>query len=251
LFTSPSGANLHSVAVTDAAGGFTGIVVPTEPGVWSTQAFWDGDIDHMPAQSSLCLFDVAPALGSEDLLLSDDFEVGFGNWTTPGGWATGSAAAPASYPEGSGDPVADAEVCTPECTLESHVFDVSRARALRLDFRRYLSGLGVGDSLTLWITDGSGWMPVQSFGVGAGDDGIWHDESIDLSAYAGISELQIRFTAVHGGAAIQLDDITLVAYLIPQLLPTLSPQSWVALATALLLVTLWPFAAKRRGAELG
>jgi hypothetical protein len=249
LFTSPSGANLHSVAVTDAGGSFTGIMVPTEPGAWSAQALWDGDIDHMPAQSSLCLFDVAPANGSLALLLSDDFEVGFGAWSTTSGWATGPADAPASYPEGSGDPVAGAEVCTPECTLESYVFDVSRAHALRLDFRRYLSDLGIGGSLTLWVTNGSGWTPVQSFGLGAGDDDTWHDESIDLSIYAGASELKIRFTAVNGGGVIQLDDIALVAYVAPQLIPTLSPQSWIALATVLLLVTLWRFVGMSRPAD--
>ncbi len=191
----------------------------------------------MPAQSALCPFDVAPASGTQVTLIGDDFAAGTGTWQTSAGWATGPAVDPASYPVGSGEPVADAGACATGCTLESRVYDVSNATALRLDFRRYLSALEDPDELTLSVWDGSVWSAVRTWSRGVGDDGLWHDESVDLSAWAGLRNLRIRFTAFHNGATIQLDDVALVAY-VSLLIPTLPPQSWLALALGLLLVTL-------------
>jgi len=55
-YTGPSGESTVRLATTDRASGYTDSFVPLDPGRWSVRAFWEGDIDHAPAESRRCRF---------------------------------------------------------------------------------------------------------------------------------------------------------------------------------------------------
>ena len=58
-YVGPSRASVIRLVTTDRTGRYSDSFVPEEPGRWSVRAFWDGDLDHAPAESKRRTFRAA------------------------------------------------------------------------------------------------------------------------------------------------------------------------------------------------
>ena len=61
-YVSPDGISTIQNVTTDSSSAFDDSFTPTMDGLWTVQAYWQGNSLYSPAQSALCSFRVLPAL---------------------------------------------------------------------------------------------------------------------------------------------------------------------------------------------
>jgi subtilisin len=118
----------------------------------------------------------------------DNFSSGLGKWTQTGhgDWDTESLHVSTNYPAtGSGSPAAHSDNCKTGCTLTlAAALDLSKCQAASLNLLRYVdSTLDTGEFLRIDVSDGTTWTTVLNWGGNAGDDDLWHPETVDITPY--------------------------------------------------------------------
>lgn len=153
----------------------------------------------------------------EEQLFFDDFSAGLDLWTVSGPlpWNIESLHASSGYPPlASGAPAAHMDRCGENCAITTTAIDLSSAVAARIDFLRFVdSNLDAGERLELQFYNGSTWIPNEQWGHDNGeDDNQWHPESIDITAYIGVTDFKVRF--ITNGSYIyehvQVDDVKII-----------------------------------------
>lgn len=170
--------------------------------------------------------DPDPTIGPLNVLDSEDFEAGIGNYTTTnaeGGdtWFVGdnTAATSASWAvpdNGTGQMIyANDDECNclmSDVQLLSEVFDLSSASNAMLNFDLYYEGntyQSIPESAEVLVsTDGTNFNLLSTLSGSGG----WQSISLDLAAYIGNSTVSILFKYSDGGGwlyGIALDNITI------------------------------------------
>ncbi|MEO1450842.1 MAG: S8 family serine peptidase, partial [Bacteroidota bacterium] len=153
---------------------------------------------------------------------SESFESGIGAWTQSTGddlnWTRRSGGTPSSGtgPSGASDgswymyiEASSPNFPSKTAGFESPCFDLSGTSSPTLDFSYHMLGNAVGNISLDASTDGSSWTSVWSLSGTQG--GSWNAASVDLSAYAGESELRLRFFGTTGSSwqgDICIDDLS-------------------------------------------
>ena len=159
---------------------------------------------------------------TRDVLLFDDFRARTLAMWTETGQSEWSKSAPEIH---SVTPAPDhdrfdgalhADECTSDCILTlRNSLDLSNYRLVDLTFWRYVdSTLSGSDYLKIEAYDGSSWNTIYHWSsVLGGNDGVWHRESYDLSAYIGTTDFKIKLTTRVDSSQddVLLDDISIVA----------------------------------------
>ena len=151
-------------------------------------------------------------------IFSDNFSSGLGRWTETGegDWNTESLHTSAGYPAtGSGAPAAHSDNCFTECRLElATPINLTQYTQARLELLRFVDvELDAGEYLRVEVWNGSAWVRRYDWTNGAGDDDVWHAESLDLAPYLGVTNFRVRLltksslTSEH----VHVDDLRILA----------------------------------------
>ncbi len=126
------------------------------------------------------------------------------------------------------------EFCGAICVIDLvNPIDLMGAASTTLSFwRNLLSTIDNGEYLKVEVYDGSAWRQVAYWTNGAGDDGSWHYETINIQPYVN-SNLDVRFIAKANtvGEVIQVDEVLIDTYL-----PVLSAATSTATSSAMVYI---------------
>ena len=149
------------------------------------------------------------------VLFSDDFESGFAKWTETGegDWNLESPTE-VQVPGHSSNLVAHSDNCDSTCTITmSNSLDLGSYSGATLSFWRYVDkDLDNGEYLKVELYDGSQWNTIYNWTNNAGDDDTWHQETVNLDSYLGVSNFNLRFVTheSHQKEIVEVDDIEIV-----------------------------------------
>ncbi|MDH3385420.1 MAG: HYR domain-containing protein, partial [Nitrosopumilus sp.] len=149
------------------------------------------------------------------VLFSDDFESGFAKWTETGegDWKLESPDEK-QVPGHSSNLVAHSDNCDSTCTITmSNSLDLGSYSGATLSFWRYVDkDLDNGEYLKVELYDGSQWNTIYNWTNNAGDDDTWHQETVNLDSYLGVSNFNLRFVTheSHQKEIVEVDDIEIV-----------------------------------------
>ncbi|MCP4600818.1 MAG: hypothetical protein GY847_09850 [Proteobacteria bacterium] len=155
--------------------------------------------------------------GTGTQLFFDDFSSGLGQWieTGEGDWKTESLHSSSNYNGSSGSPAAHSDNCDSECTLEMAIaLDLTNATNATLSFERFLdSRIDNSEYLSVELWDGSQWITEYYWTNGDGDTNSWASESMDLSAYLGVSDFGVRLVtrSSRSDEHVHVDDLLITA----------------------------------------
>jgi len=145
-------------------------------------------------------------------LFSDDFESGFTKWTETGegDWNLESPSE-IQVPGHSSNLVAHSDNCDSTCTITiTNSINLSSYSSATLSFWRFVdNALDNGEYLKVELYDGSQWNTVFNWTHNSGDDNIWHQETVNLASYIGISDFKVRFVSHESGGLeeTEIDDV--------------------------------------------
>jgi peptidoglycan/xylan/chitin deacetylase (PgdA/CDA1 family) len=145
-------------------------------------------------------------------LFSDDFESGFTKWTETGegDWNLESPSE-IQVPGNSSNLVAHSDNCDSTCTITiTNSINLSSYSSDTLSFWRFVdNALDNGEYLKVELYDGSQWNTVFNWTNNSGDDNIWHQETVNLASYIGISDFKVRFVSHESGGLeeTEIDDV--------------------------------------------
>jgi len=146
------------------------------------------------------------------ILFSDDFESGFAKWTESGegDWKLESPSE-VQVPGHSSNLVAHADNCDSTCTITmKDSIDLSSSSTANLSFWRFVdNALDSGEYLKVELYDGTKWNTVSNWTHGAGDDNTWHQETVNLDSYLGVSDFNVRFVT-HESSSFEDVDIDVI-----------------------------------------
>jgi VCBS repeat-containing protein len=157
-----------------------------------------------------------PALTGQ--LFFDGFEDDLSNWEESNefDWVIESEAERTTPGHTSGNQVLHADNCDNECTITmANSIDLSAHSSANLSFWRFVDrGLDSGEYLKIEAYDGSNWNTLFFWSHRNGDDNKWHQESIDLTDYLGVSNFNLRFVTheSHFKEEVEVDDVLIVGY---------------------------------------
>jgi hypothetical protein len=151
------------------------------------------------------------------LLFFDNFADGLGQWseTGHGDFNTESLHTNLGYPTtASGSPAAHSDNCSTQCTLTLlDAIDLTRCQSATLNLLRFVDvQIDVGEFLRVEIWDGAAWVPLASWGGGAGDDDTWHAEQISLAAFMNVVDFRLRLVTKQNSTVehVHVDDLRII-----------------------------------------
>ncbi len=127
-----------------------------------------------------------------------------GNWVRDSGGTPSSTTGPSSGADGSFYMFLEASTNgsvgqvgpNANVILESPCFDLSGISSASFSFSNHMYGSNMGSLRLDASSDGSNWTSLWNQSGNQGNQ--WNDESVDLSTYAGQSELKLRFVGTTG-----------------------------------------------------
>jgi hypothetical protein len=141
-------------------------------------------------------FHTFPNSFASSIIFSDGFQSGFTKWveTGEGDWNI-ETAAEKQIPNHTSNLVAHSDDCDTSCTITiTNPVDLSSYSSATLKFWRYVDhDLDAGEYLKVELYDGVKWNTVFNWTNNAGDDDIWHQETVNLGSYLGASNFNVRF----------------------------------------------------------
>jgi hypothetical protein len=154
-----------------------------------------------------------PAPLGPTLLFSENFQGGFGQWTTDGGGWSVRAPSERRLPGSAvGNLVAHADNCDAPCTLTlKEPLNLSALTSATLRFQRYVDrSLDAGEFLRVEAFDGTSWQLLALWTEGQGNDDAWHEEVFDLSNFL-TGAFSLRFVTLESSSLeeVELDDLRL------------------------------------------
>jgi hypothetical protein len=169
--------------------------------------------DNAENQATPTTFDVIVSdLPTGSILFSDDFESGFAKWTETGegDWNLESPDE-RQVPGHSSNLVAHSDKCKRTCTITmSTPIDLSSQSSVTLSFWRYIDqDLDNGEYLKVELYDGTQWNTISNWTNNSGDDDTWHQETVNLDTYLGVSDFNVRFVTheSHHREIVEIDDV--------------------------------------------
>ncbi len=110
---------------------------------------------------------------------------------------------------------ASAKNCDNECIITSDDIDLSGYNNATLSLKRFVDkSADSGEYLKVQLYNGVNWDTVFTWGQDTQtDDDTWHDHSLDISSYVGISDFKVRFVGLVSSASEQIavTDVTVQA----------------------------------------
>ena len=222
--TSPSGAVVaYAASARDAAG--AAVAVECSPASGATFAVGhrtvrcsaaDSEGNSARAQFAVTVRPFEPAPQAGERLFLEAFDSGLSRWTESGGpnWRAGAHEGPRN-PDGTpasahAASVAKADDCDAGCTLEmASPVDLSGRTGATLALTRYVDRtLDAGEHLRIDVHSGGAWTTAMEWTHGAGDDGVWHQESHDLAGHLS-SDFKVRLVATTStaGEDVAVDNV--------------------------------------------
>jgi hypothetical protein len=151
------------------------------------------------------------------VLFSDTFANGLDQWmeTGHGDFNTESLHTNTGYPaSSSGSPAAHSDNCSTECVLTLRTaVDLTRCQSASLDLLRFIDvQLDAGEFLRVDLWNGAAWVPLASWGGGAGDDDTWHSEQFDLTPFMLVADFRLRLVTKQNSTVehVHVDDLRII-----------------------------------------
>ena len=202
-----------TVTVGDYMGGDVGTLKS-----WSISAQYEPAVVHVTPNNN------GTAGTARVTVFSDDFESGtLAKWTETGegDWTVSTSrahSAPTLPGRVSSNMVLHSDNCDSSCTVTTkEPIDLSGYTGATLSFWRFIDyGFDGDEYLRVDVSpDGSSWETAFHWSPNAnrGDDNKWHNESYDMSRYAGKSSVAIRFVTQQSSISedVQVDDVVVSA----------------------------------------
>jgi len=111
----------------------------------------------------------------------------------------------------SSNEVMHADDCDEECTITMTTpVDLTAHTGAALSFWRFVDNdIDSGEYLKVEAYDGASWNTLFSWTDENGNDNTWHQETVDLTDYLGVSEFNLRFVSIQSLSTedVEIDDV--------------------------------------------